>query len=141
MNRPRTYFFSCSIRQHSFERQTRFQMRPFMASVILYFFTGGCVSLVSLVSLLSPSALLSTSIPAPSSPGGNGAALEAGESSSDAVVSTLLFSCFFSSGVSQHFSSATQKDECMLTPCHNAPLPFLLCTRETLIRSRLEFYQ
>ena len=100
-----TYFFSFSIRQHSFERQTRFQMRPFIASVILYFFTGGCVSLVSLVSLPSPSALLSTSIFTPSSAGGNGAALEPGESSTDAVEpSTLLFSCFFSGGNCQEHS-------------------------------------
>jgi hypothetical protein len=94
-----TYFFSFSIRQHSFERQTRFQMSPFIVSLILYFFIGGCTSLVSLDSLPSPSPLLSTSIVVPSSPGGKGAALEAGEPSTEAVPaapSPFVFSCFFS---------------------------------------------
>ena len=138
MDRQPTYFFSFSIRQHSFERQTRFQMRPFIASVILYFFTGRCISLVSLLSLPSPSALLSTSIPTTSSPGGNGAALEPGESSTDAVEFSLLFSCFFSGGNGQqHFSS---KEGLYITPRNNTPLPLLLCTRESLVGDCFKFY-
>src|SRR6266702_3516225 len=38
------HFFSFSIRQHSLERQTKFHIRAFIASVILYFFARGCAS-------------------------------------------------------------------------------------------------
>ena len=68
-------------------------MRPFIASVILYFFAGGCTSFVSLPYLPSPSRLLSTSIAGASS-GGNGANFGAGDPSIEAAPA-LDFSYLF----------------------------------------------
>ena len=93
-----THFFSFSILQHSLLKHTRFQMIPFIASDIRYFFGGGWLSLASLASFPCPSPLsLSTSIaPPPASSVADGIGWALGVPSVDAVPSTLTFSCFFS---------------------------------------------